>query len=149
LEGFDMTAAARPKRSRTHHGKTVRLRRLTVVQEPPTHYPIGASRPKTRGECADVPRPCPYASCRMNTYLETLPPDCNGDPAIAFSTDVEIWETGTSNCALDAADDGGLSLDEVGVMLSLTRERVRQLVELTFRRLPAEVRAELQRAAMP
>lgn len=30
-------------------------------------------RPKTRADCANVPRPCPFVGCRYNTYLDVLP----------------------------------------------------------------------------
>jgi DNA-directed RNA polymerase sigma subunit (sigma70/sigma32) len=40
--------------------------------------------------------------------------------------DVEVWEM-TDTCALDIADRGGITLEEVGQIMNLTRERVRQL----------------------
>ena len=40
--------------------------------------------------------------------------------------DVEVWEM-TDTCALDIADRGGITLEEVGEIMNLTRERVRQL----------------------
>src|ERR1019366_2346037 len=30
-------------------------------------------RPKTRGDCVDGPRPCPWAGCRQHLYLEVNP----------------------------------------------------------------------------
>lgn len=147
-----MTVAAkqpkRTERARAHHGKTIRLRRLTVVKEPPTHYPIGASRPRTRGECVDGPRPCAWASCKYHLLLDSLPPNSAGDPGLAFSTDLEVWEM-RDTCALDVADEADVTLERVGLALTITRERVRQLVDQTIARLPEDIRAELERAGEP
>jgi DNA-directed RNA polymerase sigma subunit (sigma70/sigma32) len=40
--------------------------------------------------------------------------------------DLEVWEM-TDTCALDIADRGGITLEEVGEIMNLTRERVRQV----------------------
>tara|TARA_B100001093_G_scaffold20855_1_gene18647 strand:- start:422 stop:688 length:267 start_codon:yes stop_codon:yes gene_type:complete len=40
--------------------------------------------------------------------------------------DLEVWEM-RETCALDVADRGGITLEEVGEILNLTRERIRQV----------------------
>ena len=40
--------------------------------------------------------------------------------------DKELWEIGDT-CALDVADRGGITLEEVGAIMNLTRERIRQV----------------------
>lgn len=59
--------------------------------------------PATRADCADIARPCPALRCRHH----------NG--------------AGPWSCSLDVADAGGITLDEVGRALRVTRERARQL----------------------
>lgn len=80
-------------------------------------------RPRTRAECADVPRPCPFVGCRFNTYLDV------GDTGdVRLNSPLEPNEVDPAmSCALDVADDGGASLRDVGRVLSMTRERARQI----------------------
>ncbi|HZJ55112.1 MAG TPA: sigma factor-like helix-turn-helix DNA-binding protein, partial [Myxococcaceae bacterium] len=40
--------------------------------------------------------------------------------------DKEIWEL-EHTCALDVAEKGGITLEEVGEIMNLTRERIRQV----------------------
>jgi len=40
--------------------------------------------------------------------------------------DLEVWEM-EETCTLDVAERGGVTLEEVGDILNLTRERVRQV----------------------
>jgi hypothetical protein len=40
--------------------------------------------------------------------------------------DKEVWEL-EETCALDVAERGGITLEEIGEIMNLTRERVRQL----------------------
>ncbi len=48
-------------------------------------------RPKTRGECASGPRPCPWVSCRHHLYLDV---DKNGSVIEhARCVDCEAWLT--------------------------------------------------------
>lgn len=79
-------------------------------------------RPITRGDCADVPRPCPFVACSQHLYLDVLE---NGSLKLNFP-DIEPDAMGES-CALDVADRGGSALEEVGEYANLTRERVRQI----------------------
>lgn len=89
----------------------------------PVNYPADAQRPRTRGECADGPRPCPWVSCRHHLYLEVKK---NGNLVLPFP-DKEPDEIGET-CSLDVADRGEHSLDEVGALVGgVTRERVRQI----------------------
>lgn len=86
-------------------------------------YPEEYDRPRTRAECVDGPRPCPFAGCRWNLFLDVSPKS----GAIKFNfPELELWEMGES-CTLDLAERGGLTLESVGAVMNLTRERVRQL----------------------
>src|SRR3989454_1214264 len=82
-----------------------------------------ASRPKSRADCATAARPCPYVSCKFNLYVDVNPR--TGSVKMNFP-DKELWEL-SETCALDVADRAGITLEEVGVIMNLTRERVRQL----------------------
>lgn len=86
-------------------------------------YPSDVVRPKTRGDCVDGIRPCPFVSCSQHLYL-----DVNQETgAIKLNfPHLEVWEMDDS-CALDVADRGGITLEEVGEITNLTRERIRQV----------------------
>ncbi|TMA74617.1 MAG: DNA-binding protein [Deltaproteobacteria bacterium] len=84
---------------------------------------LDASRPQNRGDCAEGERPCPYVSCKYNLYVDVNPR--TGSVKMNFP-DKELWEL-AETCALDVADRAGITLEEVGVIMNLTRERVRQL----------------------
>ncbi|MEY3012792.1 MAG: hypothetical protein RIT45_1527 [Pseudomonadota bacterium] len=80
-------------------------------------------RPRTRSECAEGVRPCPFVSCRYHLYLDVNP--ATGSIKINFP-DLEVWEM-PHTCALDIAERGGITLEEVGTIMNLTRERIRQV----------------------
>lgn len=111
---------------RPARAKTIAMKRLTKEE-----LRIGALlypertywRPKTRGDCANVSRPCPYVSCKYHLYIDVNPN--TGSIKINFP-DLEVWEMEQS-CALDVAQTGGITLEEVGEILNLTRERIRQV----------------------
>jgi hypothetical protein len=106
--------------------KTIALKRLTkeelrIGREvfPPMPY----HRPTTRAECEDGPRPCPYVSCKHHLYLDVNPD--TGSIKLNFPH-LEPWEM-LESCSLDVAERGGITLEEVGTIVNLTRERVRQV----------------------
>lgn len=80
-------------------------------------------RPRTRAECVDGPRPCPIVSCKYHLYLDVHPR--TGNIKLNFP-DIGVEEMGES-CALDVADRHGATIEEIGAIMNLTRERVRQL----------------------
>jgi hypothetical protein len=80
-------------------------------------------RPVTRAECEDGPRPCPYVSCKHHLYLDVNPE--TGSIKLNFPH-LEPWEM-VESCSLDVAERGGITLEEVGTIVNLTRERVRQV----------------------
>jgi hypothetical protein len=116
----------RTKRNRPR-SKTIALKRLTrtelrrgALENPPVE---DAVRPQTRAECKDAQRPCPWVACKHHLYLDINPR--TGSIKINFP-DLEPWEL-QHTCALDVADNGGLTLEEIGLITNLTRERVRQV----------------------
>jgi hypothetical protein len=79
------------------------------------------------------PRPCPHVSCRHHLYLDVSP----RTGAIKLNVpDLEVWDLPTS-CALDVAENGATTLEDVGGILNLTRERIRQLELSALARLEA------------
>lgn len=80
-------------------------------------------RPRSRKECASGIRPCPFVSCRHHLYLDVN--EEKGSLKLNFP-DLEVWEL-PETCSLDVADRGGMTLEEVGEIMNLTRERIRQV----------------------
>ena len=114
----------RPRRTRPR-ARTIAARRLTSVElrEVTSTATLQADRPRTRAECQHEQRPCPWVSCKHHLYLDVNPR--TGSIKLNFP-DLELWEL-EHTCALDVADDGGHTLEEVGDITNLTRERIRQL----------------------
>ncbi len=93
-------------------------------------YKSSVPRPSTRGDCAKIPRPCPFVSCIYNLYLDITR---KGSLKLNFP-DLEPSEMPLS-CALDIAEYGGCTLQEVGDVLNITRERVRQIEYVALKKL--------------
>ena len=87
---------------------------------------IPYERPSNRVECKTGPRPCLFVACKYHLYLDVNPE--TGSIKMNFP-EMEVWEL-EETCSLDVAERGGITLEEVGEILNLTRERVRQ-VEVT------------------
>ncbi len=85
--------------------------------------PTGLRRPKTRAECANGVRPCPWVGCRHHLYLEVNAK--TGTIRLNFPN-VNPWDL-EETCALDVADDGPHILEDIGRVLGLRKERVRQV----------------------
>jgi hypothetical protein len=118
------------RRSRTMSRKEIarelRRQRALGVIDPEVEEiirEVDAQRPRSRADCATGPRPCMFISCKHHLYLDVNP--ATGSIKLNFP-DKEIWEMGET-CALDVADRGGITLEEVGAIMNLTRERIRQV----------------------
>lgn len=115
-----------PKPITRTRAKTIAMKRLTKeeIRIGNLLYPERDYwRPKTRGECANVSRPCPYVSCKYHLYIDVN--EQTGSIKLNFPG-LQVWDLKQS-CALDVAMQGGATLEEVGEILNLTRERIRQV----------------------
>jgi hypothetical protein len=81
------------------------------------------TRPRTRADCEGTARPCLHLSCRHHLYLD-INPDTG---SIKFNFPGKDVDEIGATCALDVADRGGVTLEEVGSIMNVTRERVRQM----------------------
>jgi len=123
----EVSRKIRRRRRRTRpRSKTIAMKRLTreelrigAMMYPPVDIP----RPQTRAECREEARPCPWVACKHHLYLDINPE--TGSIKINFP-DLEPWEL-QHTCALDVAERGGITLEEVGEIMNLTRERIRQV----------------------
>ncbi len=112
--------------SRKEIARELRRQRALGLVDPELQEVIGeieASRPRSRADCASGMRPCMFISCKHHLYLDVNP--ATGSIKLNFP-DKEIWEL-EATCALDVADRGGITLEEVGAIMNLTRERIRQV----------------------
>lgn len=116
----------RSRRKRRVRARTISVKRLSqreLARGRRDLVELDAARPQTRAQCENGPRPCPHVSCRHHLYLDVSPQ--TGAIKLNFP-DLEVWEMEVS-CALDVADDGGVTLEDVGSIMNLTRERIRQM----------------------
>jgi hypothetical protein len=126
----------RSRRKREVRARTISVKRMTKREleigrllYPETDY----WKPRTRGECIDGPRPCPFVSCKYHLFIDVSPR--TGAIKLNFP-DLEVWEMNES-CALDVADRCGTTLEDVGAIMNLTRERIRQVEVKALAKLEA------------
>ena len=116
----------RSRRKRDVRARTISVKRMTKreLEMGRLLYPeVDVEKPRSREECASGERPCPFVSCKHHLYLDVSAK--TGAIKLNFP-DLEVWEM-TETCALDVADRGGTTLEEVGAIMNLTRERIRQV----------------------
>lgn len=126
----------RSRRKREIRARTISVKRMTKREleigrmlYPETDY----YKPRARAECLDGPRPCPYVSCQHHLFLDVSAR--TGAIKLNFP-DLEVWEM-NETCALDVADRGGTTLEDVGAIMNLTRERIRQVEVKALAKLEA------------
>lgn len=130
----------------TDHVPPPRKRRARRIDLPVHNEP----RPLTRADCIDGPRPCPWVGCKYHLLIDVKD---KGGMVVNFDGGLrtistrraidEEWmdsavdrlETMKHTCALDVADLGEHTLEEVGELYGLTRERIRQMVDVSLESL--------------
>jgi Sigma-70, region 4 len=130
--------------SRKEMARDLRRRRLTGDIDPEEAELLGEltdNRPKTRADCISSPRPCVFVSCKYNLYLDVNPE--TGSIKLNFP-DKELFEL-EYTCALDVAEKGGITLEEVGEIMNLTRERIRQVETRGLEKVRTATEAEPKR----
>jgi hypothetical protein len=126
----------RSRRKREIRARTISVKRMTKreLEIGRLLYPEhDYEKPRMRSECLDGVRPCPFVSCKHHLYLDVS--SRTGAIKLNFP-DLEVWEM-TETCALDIADRGGTTLEEVGAIMNLTRERIRQVEVKALAKLDA------------
>lgn len=95
-----------------------------------TERPQPRRLPVLRLECEEATRPCPHVTCKHHLFLDVSE---LGTVTLNFP-DVDTIDLKHS-CCLDVAADGGRTLEQVGEIMNLTRERVRQIEASALRKL--------------
>jgi hypothetical protein len=126
---------------RSRRKRDVRARTISVKRMTKRELEIGRLlfpeddywKPRTRSECVEGMRPCPFVSCKHHLFIDVSAR--TGAIKLNFP-DLEAWEM-TESCALDVADRGGTTLEDVGAIMNLTRERIRQVEVKALAKLEA------------
>lgn len=115
--------------------RTFDPRRLRFAVHPDDPEPL--PMPESRSECRLAERPCPILRCRWHLFLDVTP-----EGTIKFNFPHLLASDGTPDldgmpetCALDVAEEGEHTLEEVGALVNLTRERVRQCEQASVLKL--------------
>lgn len=81
--------------------------------------------PTQRSDCIDGLRPCPWIRCNHHMFwMLNFPWYKTTDEE---KVDRILSLEGRTSCVLDMVDGGPSTLEEIGNIMSLTRERVRQI----------------------
>lgn len=119
--------------------RTIQRKRITLAMR--RAEPLEVERPRTRADCIDGPRPCPWVGCRHHLYLEVKP---NGS-IVLNQPDLEPWELEQS-CSLDFRR--ALLFTEIAAILGVTRWRVMQLAQPALARVAQALDLD-QRPCLP
>ena len=95
---------------------------------------IPEKMPRTRAECQNGVRPCPWVRCRHHLYL-----DVRADNVVRINfADRDPTEM-LATCALDLAEDGPRTLEQVAGLMGMSKERARQIEEAALVKLRVDL----------
>jgi hypothetical protein len=77
----------------------------------------------SKGQCMQGSEPCPMMYCRYHIHSDAKP------------SQIALAPVPTATCSLRLASYGGMTLDAIGTILGLTRERVRQIENMATRKM--------------
>ena len=89
-------------------------------------------RPKTRGDCVERRRPCPFVGCRHHLFMEVTPA---GSIKMPFGPSEDALFEMAETCSLDVADRGDHDMNRIGQYLGVTAARVQQEVADALKKL--------------
>jgi hypothetical protein len=115
--------------------RSPKLRIIPPLQLPP-EWEMRAGVPRTRGDCGNEPRPCRYVECRHHLWLR-LKEEQPGNPQAGKQGETTFRPSTMQSCALDVADKGGASFDEIGELLGMDSTRGRQIAQAALEKLKA------------
>lgn len=109
------------------------LRLPVIVDE------VAPVRPRTRGDCIDGPRPCPWVSCWHHLLPGHVGEKATHQADTSDEALLAVLESMPHTCDLDAADRGGATLEEIAQSFSVTREWIRQIESKALKHLDRRV----------
>lgn len=133
--------SARPANSppapRPSHFRSKHLRILEPLALS-SRWEVKTGVPATRADCPPpASGPCPYVSCRHHLWLVESR-DRAGNPARGAQGDAAFKASTMESCALDVAELGAASYEEIGALLGVDHTRVRQIEEDALEKLAAQ-----------
>ena len=101
-----------------------------ILDEHISDEDLALQKPKHRSQCVDGYRPCPWVSCRYNLFL-----DIRQDGILRLNFPGKEPEDMYQSCALDLAEDGPRTLEQVAIIMGMSKERARQIEDAVMKKL--------------
>jgi hypothetical protein len=107
--------------------RSPRLRVIAPLQLPPG-WTMRSDVPANRNDCRGGVRPCPHVRCKQHLWLR-LQSENPGNPKAGKQGATTLRPATMQTCALDRADRGPASFDEIGELLDMDSTRGRQIAQ--------------------
>lgn len=93
--------------------------------------------PASREHCRDAPRPCPFVRCEHHLWL-VEGRDRRGRRPAGGELGPELRAPTMTSCALDVADRGERTIEDIAASLGVTPRRVQQIMRGALAKLRGE-----------